>query len=224
MRINLVALSLLVMLLVPRSFSQDPAQNSKSGATPSLAPRFELTRGTTELGFWAGYSPKSFTFQGTAQDRKLAMVNVFYGRVLMSRSIFTIKYTFEVVPLALQNQPTEFFVFKNKPVIVNPARTIYGAGLSPIGFQANLGHRRIQPFANGSVGFLYFADQVPIVGSSQFNFTGTVGAGFQYFLRPNRSVSIGLKYHHLSNAETAPLNPGIDSMVFYAGFSFLREK
>jgi hypothetical protein len=206
------------------ALSQNPTTNSPHSEPTRGVTLVEIPRGTSEFGFWAGYSPKSFTFQGTAQDRKLALVNFFYARVLIAPRLFALKYTFEVVPLALQNQPTEFFVFKGKPVIVNPARTIYGAGLSPIGFQANLGHRRIQPFANGSVGFLYFADQVPIVGSSQFNFTGTVGVGFQYFLRPTHSVSIGLKYHHLSNAETAPLNPGIDSMVFYAGFSILRKK
>jgi len=206
------------------SFSQSTATESPLGKPSGSITLIETPRGTNEFGFWAGYSPKSFTFQGTAHDRKLAMVNLSYAHVLMDRKPLTLKYTFEVVPIALQNQPTEFFVFKGKPVIVNRSRTIYGAGISPIGLQGNLGHRRIQPFANGSVGFLYFADQVPIVGSSQFNFTGTVGVGFQYFPRPNRSVSIGLKYHHLSNAETAPLNPGIDSMIFYAGFSILKGK
>jgi hypothetical protein len=206
------ALILLLAISSTLCFSQE---SSAKIATP---------RGTSEFGIWAGYSPQSFTFQGTAHDRKLFLLNLFLARVLLQRSVFTIKYTFEVVPVALQNQPTEFFLFKGRPLILNRARTIYGAGISPIGFQANFGHRRIQPFANGSVGLLYFADQVPIVDSSQFNFTFTAGAGLQFFPRANRTFSIGLKYHHLSNAETAPLNPGIDSKVFYAGFSLLRRK
>jgi Lipid A 3-O-deacylase (PagL) len=211
-RLRLYAL----LMLVPIFSTAAICQNSTSAVSPP--------RGTSELGLWAGYSPRSFTFNGTAQDRKLFLLNLYYARVLMSRRLFTLKYTFEVVPLALQNQPTEFFVFKGRPLITNRARTIYGAGLSPIGFQANLGHRRIQPFMNGSVGFLYFADQVPIIDSSQFNFSFTAGAGLQFFPRANRTFSIGLKYHHISNAETAPLNPGIDSKVFYAGFSIFRRR
>ena len=190
----------------------------------AVVPRFEMPRGTSEFGFWAGYSPRSFTFQGTAHDRKLFLLNLFYARALMTHRFVTIKYTLEVVPVALQNQPTEFFVFKDKPVIVNPAKTIYGAGVNPVGFQGNFGCHRIQPFLNWTGGLLYFAEQVPIVGSSQFNFTFSVGAGLQFFLRPNRTLSVGLRYHHLSNAETAPLNPGIDSKVFYAGISVLRRK
>jgi Lipid A 3-O-deacylase (PagL) len=206
------ALILLLAFSCTLCFSQE---SSSRIATP---------RGTGELGLWAGYSPQSFTFQGTAHDRKLFLLNLFYARALLERPLFTLKYTFELVPVALQNQPTEFFVFKNRPLIVNRARTIYGGGISPIGLQANVGHRRTQPFVNGSVGLLYFADQVPVVDSSQFNFTFTIGTGLQFFLRPNRTLTIGLKYHHLSNAETAPLNPGIDSKVFYAGFSILRRK
>ena len=32
------------------------------------------------------------------------------------------------------------------------------------------------------------------------------------------SLRVGYKFHHLSNAFTAPLNPGIDAAVFLVGF------
>jgi hypothetical protein len=126
------------------------------------------------------------------------------------------------VPVALQNQPTEVYLINGNDVI-NRAGTIYGAGASPIGFQGNFGRKAIQPFANGSVGFLYFRRQVPIVGSSQFNYTITIGFGAQYFRRSGKTLTVGWKYHHLSNNYQANLNPGIDSSVFYAGFSFVRK-
>jgi hypothetical protein len=77
---------------------------------------------------------------------------------------------------------------------------------------------------NGSLGFLYFDRQVPIIGSSQFNYTITVGFGAQIFLRPGRSLMAGWKYHHFSNNNQASLNPGIDSGVFYVGFSLFRPR
>jgi hypothetical protein len=33
-------------------------------------------------------------------------------------------------------------------------------------------------------------------------------------------VQLGYKYHHLSNAYTAALNPGLDANVFYAGYEW----
>jgi len=109
-------------------------------------------------------------------------------------------------------------------LVVNPGGTVYGAGANPLGVQGNIGNRRIQPFASGSLGFLYFTRQVPVVGSSQFNYNITIGFGMQFLLRSKRSVSVGWKYHHLSNNYQARLNPGIDSGVFYASFSLVRGK
>jgi hypothetical protein len=149
-------------------------------------------------------------------------LNLQYALTLFATNPLTLKYTAEAVPVALEIQPTQLYLV-NGNVLVNPAGTIYGAGASPIGFQGNFGRKSIQPFANGSVGFLYFNRQVPVVGSSQFNYTITIGLGAQFFRKSGRSFTVGWKYHHLSNKNQATLNPGIDSSVFYAGFSFVRK-
>lgn len=171
---------------------------------------------------WTGYSPFSFKLKGTTEDRKLFLLNLQYARTLFASRPLALKYTAEIVPVALEMQPTQTY-FVNGNVLINPAGTIYGAGASPIGFQANFGRKSIQPFANGSVGFLYFSQQVPVIGSSQFNYTVTIGFGAQFLRRSGRSFTVGWKYHHLSNKDQATLNPGIDSSVFYAGISILRR-
>jgi hypothetical protein len=178
-------------------------------------------RSSNEFGVWTGYSPFSFKLKGQTEDRKLFLLNLQYARTLFATRPLTFRYTAEAVPVALQMQPTQAYLVNGNP-LVNPAATIYGAGASPIGFQGNFGCKSIQPFANGSVGFLYFKQQVPIIGSSQFNYTVTIGVGVQFFRRSGRSFSVGWKYHHLSNNYQAPLNPGIDSSVFYAGVSILQ--
>lgn len=180
-----------------------------------------LQRGTHEFGGWAGFSPFSFKLKGVSENRKLFLLNLQYARTLLSTTPLTVKYTAEIVPVALEIQPTQFYVIGGKP-LVNPSGTIYGAGASPVGFQGNVGRRSVQPFAKGSVGFLYFSQQVPLIGSSQFNYTVSIGFGAQFFRRSGRSFTVGWKYFHLSNNYQAALNPGIDSGVFYAGFSILQ--
>ena len=81
--------------------------------------------------------------------------------------------------------------------------------------------RAWQPFLNTQGGFLYFTEQVPVPESSQFNFTFSFGAGVQAF-RGARALTLGYKFHHISNAQTGHYNPGIDSNLFYFGWSFLR--
>ena len=177
--------------------------------------------GKNEFGVWTGYSPFSFKLKGISEDRKLFLLNLQYARKLFNTTPLTLKYTAEVVPVALEMQPRQLYVINNR-LVTNPAGTIYGAGANPVGFQGNFGRKRVQPFANGSVGFLYFKQQVPLVGSSQFNYTVTIGAGAQFFQRSGRSFTVGWKYHHLSNNYQAALNPGIDSSMFYVGMSVPR--
>lgn len=181
-----------------------------------------LRGGTNEFGMWAGYSPFSFVLKGTSKDRELLLLNLQYARTLIASRLVTLKYTADAVPLALEFQPTQRYVVDGK-ALTNPGGTVYGAGASPLGIQANFGNKKIQPCVNGSLGFLYFHHPVPILESSQFNYTITVGFGAQFLFRPGRSVTVGWKYHHLSNDYQGHLNPGLDSGVFYVGFSVFRR-
>jgi len=197
------------------------AQNlsSEAGVVQGNVPA-AAAKSPNEFGIWVGYSPHSFVLEGTSLHRKLFLFNLQYARILGSRGPFTVKYTADVVPVALETQPTSYYIVRKK-VLKNSPGTVFGAGANPIGLQVNLGRRKIQPFANSSIGFLYFSRQVPAPASSQFNFTFDFGGGVQFFTASRRSFTIGYKYHHLSNADTGIINPGIDSNVIYVGFSLL---
>jgi Lipid A 3-O-deacylase (PagL) len=176
-----------------------------------------------EFGVWIGYSPHSFVLEGTSLHRHLFLLNLQYARILGSRGPFTLKYSADAIPVALETQPTTYYIV-HKKVLKNSAGTIFGAGANPVGFQVNFGRKNFQPFANSSIGFLYFNRQVPAPASSQFNFTFNFGGGIQFFTAARRSFTVGYKYHHLSNADTGIINPGIDSNVLYLGFSLLGWK
>lgn len=175
-----------------------------------------------EFGIFAGYSPVNVQGIGITSDRDLFLLNLQYARVLGTTENTTIKYTAGLVPVAFVNQPAELFQPSTGPAYVLPSKRIYGGGVDPIGFQWNFRRQRAwQPFLNTQGGFLYFTDQVPVPESSQFNFTFSFGAGVQVF-RGTRSLTLGYKFHHISNAQTGHYNPGIDSNLFYVGWSFLK--
>jgi hypothetical protein len=116
------------------------AQDSPPPAPPNQQTETALRRGTNEFGGWAGFSPFSFRLKGTSEDRKLFLLNLQYARRLFSTTPVTVKYTAEIVPVALEIQPTQFYLIGGK-TLVNPSGTIYGAGASPVGFQGNVGRR-----------------------------------------------------------------------------------
>ncbi len=217
-----------LLLALMTLHAQAPAQSvplptNSTQPIPTTVSRLPLPRGTNEFGAWAGYSPFSFVLKGTSKDRQLFLLNLQYARTVLAARPVTLKYTAEIVPVAFEIQPMQKFIVDRK-LLVNPGGTIYGIGATPIGFEANFGPKKVQPFFSGSLGFLHFNQQVPILGSAQFNYTIDIGFGAQMFLRPHRSLTLGWRYHHLSNNYQAHLNPGIDSGVFFVGFSVFKAK
>jgi opacity protein-like surface antigen len=179
---------------------------------PAGAANYTLIKGTNEFGLWAGGSPDSTKSIGSTEDRSLLLVGLRYGRILAAWESLSLEYTLDIFPAAVVFEPDD---------VRSGNSTIYGAGLSPLGLKLNFGQESwIKPFVAASVGFLYFQDDVPVPHSSRFNFTPEIGLGVQFFLAPKRAVTLGYKFHHMSNANTGSSNPGMDSHVIYAGFSF----
>jgi opacity protein-like surface antigen len=181
------------------------------GAETAAGAGYALAKGTNEFGLWAGGSPDSSRIFGNVEDRKLVLFALRYGRVLAAWDWVSLEYTLDIFPAALVFEPER---------VRRGSSTIYGAGLSPLGLKFNFGQSWIQPFVSAGVGFLYFEDDVPVPDSSRFNFTPEIGLGLQFFLAPKRALTLGYKLHHMSNAHTSGNNPGMDSHVFYVGFSF----
>jgi hypothetical protein len=207
----LIALS---MAAQTPSSSALPVTQVSTGSRSSWSPS-----GRHEFSLWGGFSPNSPSLIGAAQYRSLSTLALRYSRSLKSTRLATFKYTFEAIPLAFIRQPVSHGVWEDR----TRRESRFGAGLSPVGAQMNLRPRqRIQPFMEGNLGFLYFTRPTPYTNTTNFNFTFSMGAGIQTFTSPRRSVTFGYKYHHLSNANMTTMNPGLDSNVFYVGYSFFR--
>jgi hypothetical protein len=190
------------------------ALSAPVGGADTATSSYALRKGMNEFGVWAGGSPSSNVAIGKTPDTSLALLGLRYGRVLGDWDWASLQYTVDIIPAA--------GVFASESVRRDNA--IYGLGLSPIGLKFNFGQESwIKPFVGASVGFLYFTDDVPVPRSSRFNFTPELGLGVQFFVSPSNAVTVGSKYHHISNGYTHRRNPGLDSNVIYAGFSFFTN-
>lgn len=101
--------------------------------------------------------------------------------------------------------------------------TAYGAGITPIGLQLDFANgSKVHPFAHVNGGFLYFNKSMPIEDSGQFQFVGEAGGGIRIFTSDKRAVSIGVRFHHISNGDRSGSNRGLNNFVIYAGFSVFK--
>jgi hypothetical protein len=178
-----------------------------------------LRRGSQEIGFWGGYSPDSMVGIGKVVDRRFFELDGQYAVTVLGGRRAALKWVSELVPVALLNEPNEWYYTNGVLTGYRAGATSYAGGATPLGLQVNFwnGHR-VQPFFDAHGGMLYFTRQEPVPNSSQFNFTFNFGTGVQVFDGKHGSLLIGYKYHHISNNNTAPKNPGIDNSEAYAGW------
>lgn len=170
---------------------------------------------TKEFGATFGVSPDSNHGIGVTEGQQFYEASLNFGYVFSQNDKYAWKYKASIIPFALVHGD-------QATLLLRPDRTVYAGGAEPIGFQLNFrNHRKVQPFLNTTGGFLYFTEQVPVTGSSQYNFTFSFGTGVEIF-SGRHSVALGYRYHHISNGYTAMYNPGIDSQIISIGFSFKR--
>jgi lipid A 3-O-deacylase len=109
-----------------------------------------------------------------------------------------------------------------------------GISMTPIILRWDLttSTRRIMPFVQGAGGLIWTNHKFPPVGplplpghqgTSVWNFTPQFGVGFQYFLKPRRSITFNANAVHISNASLGDANPGVNATVqFQIGYSWWK--
>ena len=184
--------------------------------------------GKNELSVWGGFSPDSSTIitgTGRTEDARFGLVAVRYARRFNNNSKVNLKYTLDLVPAAILSNP-DFRVVQtgtNSFRIDETRRTSYAFGIIPVGLQINFRPRKkVQPYIDGSGGFVYFDKRIPTDVGTRFTFTADVGAGAEFILKNGRSVTVGYKYFHLSNGNRGVQNPGIDNNLIHIGYTFKK--
>ncbi|MEO1209631.1 MAG: acyloxyacyl hydrolase [Cyanobacteria bacterium J06638_20] len=73
-------------------------------------------------------------------------------------------------------------------------------------------------YIDGGAGILGTTNDVPSRGSS-FNFTPQVGGGTTIRLNDEQRLMVGVRWHHISNADLFSGNPGLDTIFGYVGLN-----
>jgi lipid A 3-O-deacylase len=119
----------------------------------------------------------------------------------------TFEYGFDIVP-----------VF----VLVHPQQ-VYGGGFNPIVARWNFRQRRRSAaYFEVAAGGVFTASNVPSGDTSSFNFVPKIGAGWQFFTRPQRSLDVSVQFWHLSNAFIGRENPSLNGLQFAIGYHWFK--
>jgi hypothetical protein len=242
-RIHRVAAAVLFVIVGVQSISaQVPSalvgEGSKDGAVTSTAASttsasiqddstYTLKKGDNEFGFWAGGSFAATTAFGglteaEASDRKFVIAAFRYGRTLAANDSMALQYTLDAIPLAVATGNITQ-VTTVGPVTTFRRETAYGGGLTPLGLQLDFANgSKVHPFIHVNGGGLIFNQSVPLPDAGRFAFVGEAGTGLRIFTSEREAVTLGFKFHHISNGDRAGSNRGLNQFVFYGGFSIFK--
>jgi len=148
------------------------------------------------------------------------------------------EYGGNIMPLWLGFTPAphiQTFLYQGQPY-TDPVGggTYVGLSLTPVIFRWNfLTHsRRFQPWFQAAGGLVYTIHKYPpdvLVphgtpgATSVWNFSPQGGIGAHYFVRPKRSIDLGVNAVHISSASLGDHNPGVNASIqVQVGYTFWK--
>jgi lipid A 3-O-deacylase len=175
-----------------------------------LDARNRVTKGTLEYGFLTGY------WQGS---------NIFGNAPSTNRSAV---YFLPQLGQVLTDEIGSGWAAGNVELLIEPFAAHYYEPFSASAFGGSLVVKynfldfgRWMPFWDGGAGMLW-TDLGPRIPeqSTQFNFVLQTGPGVSYFVTEHLAVTLGIRFHHISNAGIGERNIGLNAWLFNVGVSF----
>ena len=227
----------LASLLLAAAVGTLGAQRTDAAADSGSAPAADSGHAPASgwgAEIWAGYGNNS-TLQ--LQLGELAGVDVAFTAIGASRRIaggrrVELWQTVELLPAVLVSSLSWDVVEADcpsgrqcrLPSDFGSTGGVYGIGASPLGLEARWGlGSAAHLFAEGRGGAIWFGDDVPLEGGGRVHYFGGLGAGIRVRLAGSAWLRVGYEAHHLSNANTARQNPGMDWHIWNVGISRQRH-
>ena len=185
-------------------------ESSGAVAQSSFEARDVMTKGTVELGGALGYAQGTTVVgNGPSANRSAVFVMPRLGMVLtdpLGSSWWQGNVEFVVQPV---------FARFTRPFAAEAAG---GSFLLKYNF---LSFGRWVPFWDVGAGMIWtnLAPRIP-EQSTQFEFVLETGPGVHYFLTDRITWTMGVRLHHISNANLGDRNTGINGVLPYIGLSF----
>jgi hypothetical protein len=196
---------------------------AQSAAPPQLGDR--------SIDAWIGFSANSRVGDFDLPRRQLLLIGVRAEWVIETLGPLALATTSDIVPVAVVTHTPAFVTREvqapNGAVIQvrdeTGNRDVFGAGAVPFGFKLYLAATHgIRLYGAAGAGALWFTREMPLPDARRFNLSFEGGGGLEFVRAKGHSMVLGYKFHHLSNANSAAVNPGLDSSVFYLGVSRAR--
>ena len=181
-----------------------------SAAAAQDLPSKTLTRGTWELGAFAG-GGEGF---GKSDNTQFLIAGGRGGLVL----------TKEFMPGILRGN-FEWAVDVMPVYIVFPPNSgVYGGSIKPVIWKWNFTHwQKVAPYFAAAGGILFTRQNIPPGDTSQVNFTPQADFGVHIFLREGRAITLEMDAVHHSNASLGNQNPGYNGSYFFTvGYTWFK--
>ncbi len=193
---------------------------AQGGGTPTVRPRHHWTI-TPYVGV-SRHSPVGHRW-GLTPDRHHVLVGVHAVFPLVRGRRWTFAYAPEAIPLVVVSNNPNYRSVRNAATgeletVEDGHSNVTGIGIAPLAVELQFdASRPVGLYAEGTMGGLWFTRNIPDVDARSFNFTFDFGGGVRLRMNDRTWLRVGYKFHHLSNAKTAPSNPGVDAKVFLLG-------
>ena len=190
------------------------------------------SRGPT-IGVWSAVARDEplKTRVGHTHDRDLYALGVRAVWALAGRGAVRLDYEANVLPAVVSTQMPEYDCATAAAgcppwasgVRLAGDRSVYGFGALPVGLRLRVAAGpRLALVARGNAGVVLFRQRVPDPGETRLNFWGDLGTGAELGVGRGLTAEAGFRLNHVSNANTGPVNPGMNSRMLELGVSWRR--
>jgi Lipid A 3-O-deacylase (PagL) len=207
----------LVVLGLPLILTGRLPSEAWCGGTLAV-PGVESTESASAFALSVGGAWTEVRMFGSIRDprRGVAIVSLDLRHTFKATNSLALDYLVGIVPIEVQTGN----VVDDSPGVrdASGARApIYGAGLDPVGIGVRLGRGPWRPFGTLRGGVRIFQQRVPDPHSSRLNFVANLGLGVLRRVGLSTWLSVGVDLHHVSNANLADSNRGVNQFVLNLG-------
>jgi hypothetical protein len=211
--------------------SPDDSTTADSLHAPSPKRHFPLSQ--SAISVWGAGSVHPGGLIGSIPKGWVGLVGLRYHRLLLPpsteevarRDAPSLTYTADVIPIATVFIPKGTPPGTASPLVQPVSETglsTFGMGVYPVGLQISFRpSAALRPFIAGHTGFFYFFDPIPDERGRHVNFAAGVGGGVEISLAAQTTLTLGYRYHHLSNGFRGIINPGLDANLLYIGVGLI---
>ena len=181
-----------------------------SAASAQDLPSTSLTRGTWDLGAFAGGG----TGLGKSDDTQFFIAGGRVGRVLTGEHFSgwargNFEWAIDLMPVY---------------VVLPPNGAVYGGSFKPVIWLWNFtGGKKISPYVAAAGGVVFSRSNIPPGDTSTVNFTTQGVFGVHIFTRRSRALQLEGAFGHLSSASLGNHNPGYNAFfTFTIGYTWYK--